>query len=95
MAEHGPLPSTTVLQLVAGVAEALESIHRAGLIHRDLKPSDVLLASDGPRVIDFGIARAMDATALTGPDVRLGTPGFMAPEQIAGREFTPALWSPR
>ncbi|QKV92560.1 protein kinase [Streptomyces sp. NA02950] len=87
---YGALPPTTVLQLVAGVAEALQSIHRAGLIHRDLKPSNVLLASDGPRVIDFGIAHAMDATALTGPDVRLGTPGFMAPEQIAGRDVSPA-----
>ncbi|WP_432011636.1 penicillin-binding transpeptidase domain-containing protein [Streptomyces cucumeris] len=89
--EHGALPPTTVLQLVAGVAEALQSIHGAGLIHRDLKPSNVLLASDGPRVIDFGIAHAMDATALTGPDERLGTPGYMAPEQISGRAVSPAL----
>ncbi|MQY10414.1 Serine/threonine-protein kinase PknD [Streptomyces sp. RB5] len=84
VSEHGPLPLRTVLQLAAGVAEALAAIHAAGVVHRDLKPSNVLLAEDGPRVIDFGIARASDATALTGADVRLGTPGFMAPEQIRG-----------
>ncbi|NGN66344.1 serine/threonine protein kinase [Streptomyces sp. A7024] len=89
--QYGPLPSATVLQLMAGVAEALKMIHAAGVIHRDLKPSNVLLAADGPRVIDFGIARAADATALTGTDVRLGTPAFMAPEQVSGRDISPAL----
>ncbi|MEV6109712.1 penicillin-binding transpeptidase domain-containing protein [Streptomyces sp. NPDC051940] len=82
VAQYGPLPLRTVLQLAAGVAEALTAIHAEGIVHRDLKPSNVLLAEDGPRVIDFGIARALDATALTSPEVRLGTPGFMAPEQI-------------
>ncbi|MGP3967063.1 serine/threonine-protein kinase [Streptomyces sp. 6N223] len=81
---HGPLPLETVLLLVAGVAEALQSIHAAGVIHRDLKPGNVLLAPDGPKVIDFGIARAADATSLTGTDVRVGTPSYMAPEQITG-----------
>jgi predicted Ser/Thr protein kinase len=89
--EHGVLPLRTVLQLTAGIAEALQTIHAAGVIHRDLKPSNVLLASDGPRVIDFGIARAADTTALTGTDVRLGTPAYMAPEQAMGGEVTPAL----
>ncbi|TGA83356.1 serine/threonine-protein kinase, partial [Streptomyces sp. MZ04] len=88
---HGVLPLPTVLQLMAGIAEALQTIHAAGVIHRDLKPSNVLLAADGPRVIDFGIARAADTTALTGTDVRLGTPAFMAPEQAMGGEVTPAL----
>ncbi|WP_406142305.1 protein kinase domain-containing protein [Streptomyces sp. NBC_01089] len=88
---HGPLPARTVLLLAAGVAEALQSVHTAGVIHRDLKPSNVLLASDGPRVIDFGIARAGDATALTGTDVLLGTPGYMAPEQVEGRTAGPAV----
>ncbi|MFI9208443.1 protein kinase [Streptomyces sp. NPDC053253] len=63
---HGPLPAPAVLRLVAGIAEALQVIHGAGVIHRDLKPANVLVAEDGPRVIDFGIARAADATGLTG-----------------------------
>lgn len=88
---HGALPLPTVLQLVAGIAEALQTVHAAGVTHRDLKPSNVLLASDGPRVIDFGIARAADTTALTGTDVRLGTPAYMAPEQAVGGDVTPAL----
>ncbi|MDT0265392.1 serine/threonine-protein kinase [Streptomyces sp. DSM 44915] len=88
--EHGPLPSQTVLLLVGGVAEALQSIHATGIVHRDLKPGNVLLSADGPKVIDFGIARAADVTALTGTDVRVGTPAFMAPEQITGTSLTPA-----
>ncbi|GGR85513.1 hypothetical protein GCM10010284_18350 [Streptomyces rubiginosohelvolus] len=60
---HGPLPPRTVLLLMAGIAEALQAIHGAGVVHRDLKPANVLLAEDGPRVIDFGIARAADAAA--------------------------------
>ncbi|MFD7509234.1 serine/threonine-protein kinase [Streptomyces sp. NPDC059853] len=81
---HGPLPLDTVLLLVAGVAEALASIHGAGVVHRDLKPGNVLLSAEGPKVIDFGIAQAADTTALTGTDVRVGTPAYMAPEQITG-----------
>ncbi|MCQ0025245.1 serine/threonine protein kinase, partial [Streptomyces somaliensis DSM 40738] len=87
---HGPMPADTVLLLTAGIAEALQVIHGAGIVHRDLKPGNVLLASDGPRVIDFGIARAADATSLTGSGVTIGTPSFMAPEQAAGSEVTPA-----
>ncbi|BBC36761.1 hypothetical protein SGFS_080550 [Streptomyces graminofaciens] len=90
VAEHGPLPLSSVLLLLAGVAEALSVIHGAGIVHRDLKPSNVLLAADGPRVIDFGIARAADATALTGTGVSIGTPAFMSPEQAAGKPVTPA-----
>jgi Protein kinase domain len=88
--DHGPLPTQTVLLLMAGVAEALAAIHAAGLVHRDLKPSNVLLGADGPRVIDFGIARAADATVLTRAGMRVGSPQFMAPEQIRGGEVTPA-----
>ncbi|MFF7838631.1 serine/threonine-protein kinase [Streptomyces ossamyceticus] len=90
VAEHGALPVTSVLLLLAGVAEALKVIHAAGIVHRDLKPTNVLLTSDGPRVIDFGIARAADATALTGTGVSIGTPAFMSPEQAAGKPITPA-----
>jgi serine/threonine protein kinase len=90
VAEHGPMPAATVYQIVAGVAEALQAIHSAGVIHRDLKPSNVLLAPDGPRVIDFGIARAAEATALTRSGMQVGSPQFMAPEQVAGDPATPA-----
>ncbi|MGM9443540.1 serine/threonine-protein kinase [Streptomyces murinus] len=87
---HGPLPVRTVLLLVAGIAEALQAIHRAGVVHRDLKPANVLIADDGPRVIDFGIARATDTTALTSTGLRIGTAAFMAPEQAMGLPVTPA-----
>ncbi|MGW0773952.1 serine/threonine-protein kinase [Streptomyces sp. NPDC002835] len=90
VAQHGKLPVETVLLLVAGIAEALQIIHGAGIVHRDLKPANVLLAADGPRVIDFGIARAADATSLTSSGVTIGTPSFMAPEQAAGSHVTPA-----
>ncbi len=90
VAEHGPLPETSVLRLLGGVAEGLSAVHSAGLVHRDLKPANVLLAADGPRVIDFGIAHAADATALTGTGAVLGTPAFMAPEQVAGAAVSPA-----
>jgi len=90
VAEHGPLPSLTVFRLVAGVAEGLAAVHACGIIHRDLKPANVLLAEDGPRLIDFGIAHAAEATSLTRTGRTVGTPAFMAPEQIRGRSTTPA-----
>jgi len=90
VADHGPMPVQTVYRIMAGVAEALQAIHAAGVIHRDLKPSNVLLAPDGPRVIDFGIARAAEAAALTRTGLRVGSPQFMAPEQVAGQPTTPA-----
>ncbi len=88
--EAGPLPEDAVLKLAAGLAEALRVIHDCGLVHRDLKPGNVLLAPDGPRVIDFGIARALDGTALTSAESLLGTPSYMSPEQAQGQPAGPA-----
>ncbi|MEU5689690.1 protein kinase domain-containing protein [Streptomyces venezuelae] len=90
LAAHGPMPESTVRVLGGGLAEALAAIHRAGLIHRDLKPSNILLTLDGPRVIDFGISRAVDGTVLTAEGQIAGSPGFMSPEQSRGLELTPA-----
>ena len=87
--EHGPLPPRSVLALAAGLAEGLGAIHAAGVVHRDLKPANVLLAEDGPRVIDFGISRAVEASALTHTGLVVGSPGFMSPEQAEGREVGP------
>jgi serine/threonine protein kinase len=77
----GPLPVPVVRWLAAGCAEALESIHEAGLVHRDLKPSNVLVSPDGPRVIDFGVARAVERIQMTTTHGAVGTPAYMAPEQ--------------
>ena len=88
---QGPMPEAMTFRLVAGIAEALQAIHAAGVVHRDLKPSNVLLAPDGPRVIDFGIARALEATSLTRTGMMVGSPQFMAPEQILDQPVTPAI----
>lgn len=88
--ERGPLPADEVLVLTARIAEALETIHAAGVIHRDLKPSNIVLTADGPKVIDFGIARAVDVTAVTATGMRAGTPAYMAPEYIRGQQVTEA-----
>ncbi|WP_433337661.1 serine/threonine-protein kinase [Spirillospora sp. CA-294931] len=88
--EFGPLPVESVWTLAAGTAEALVSLHAAGVVHRDLKPANVLMAADGPRVIDFGIARALEGTTLSHTGARAaGSPGFMSPEQVAGGPVGP------
>ncbi|WP_405586519.1 protein kinase domain-containing protein [Streptomyces sp. NBC_01092] len=92
--DHGALPERSVRILAAGLAHALKDIHAAGIVHRDLKPSNVLVTIDGPRVIDFGIARALESvgeSGLTRTGALIGSPGFMAPEQVRGDlRITPA-----
>ncbi|GAA3506888.1 serine/threonine-protein kinase [Streptomyces showdoensis] len=92
--QHGPLPEQSVRVLANRLALALRAIHEAGLVHRDLKPSNVLVTVDGPRVIDFGIARALDSISGDSLQTRtgmvIGSPGFMSPEQVRGLHVTPA-----
>ncbi|MFE0253200.1 PQQ-binding-like beta-propeller repeat protein [Streptomyces sp. NPDC059010] len=81
--ERGPLREAELRQLALGLVEALRDIHRAGVVHRDLKPANVLMAEDGPRVIDFGISRAAENhQTLTETGQMIGTPPFMSPEQF-------------
>ncbi len=88
---HEPMPAESALALAAGLAEGLSAIHAASVVHCDLKPSNVLLSQDGPRVIDFGISRAAEAasTSLIAQGLVVGSPGFMSPEQAVGEEVGP------
>lgn len=87
---QGPLRPDGLRYVAAGLAEALVAIHRAGVVHRDLKPSNILLTDNGPRVIDFGIARALEDVNLTATGIVVGTPGYLSPEQITGGAIGPA-----
>jgi ABC-type phosphate transport system substrate-binding protein/predicted Ser/Thr protein kinase len=86
----GPQRPAAVLLLVSEVAEALRAIHAAGVVHRDLKPANVIVSPSGPKVIDFGIARATEVTSITATGVTPGTPAYMAPEYIRSGQVTPA-----
>ncbi|WP_343234846.1 serine/threonine-protein kinase [Streptomyces sp. ICC4] len=90
VAENGPLAPDAVLRLGAGLAEGLAAIHRCGLVHRDLKPGNVILAEDGPRIIDFGVAHAPGAEAMTRTGTVIGTYAYMSPEQIRADRVSPA-----
>lgn len=90
VAAEGPLRAADVAAIGAALSEGLVAVHEAGVVHRDLKPSNILLSPKGPRIIDFGIAWATGASTLTHVGTAVGSPGFLAPEQVRGAAVTPA-----
>ncbi|GAA4237487.1 hypothetical protein GCM10022254_49680 [Actinomadura meridiana] len=93
VAHDGPRSADQLERLAIGTVTALAAIHEAGIVHRDFKPNNVMLASDGPRVVDFGIARTVNSqeSAVTATGMVVGTPGYLAPEQLTGAPLTPAV----
>ncbi|WP_396447121.1 serine/threonine-protein kinase [Actinomadura sp.] len=93
VAHDGPRSPEELERLAIGTATALAAIHEAGIVHRDFKPNNVMLAADGPRVVDFGIARTVNSqeSAVTATGMVVGTPGYLAPEQLTGAPLTPAV----
>jgi serine/threonine protein kinase len=90
VAKEGVLPAAEVAAIGAALAEGLVAVHEAGVVHRDLKPSNILLSPKGPRIIDFGIAWSTGASTLTHVGTAVGSPGFLAPEQVRGQTVTTA-----
>lgn len=90
MRKHGALDEQLLIGLAAGVAEALAQIHEAGIAHRDLKPANIVLSPEGPRVLDFGVARAVDQTALTRTGSVMGSPGWISPDHYQGKPASTA-----
>ncbi|MGW0894544.1 serine/threonine-protein kinase [Saccharopolyspora sp. NPDC002578] len=93
--ERGPMPPEQVLDLARRLLSALEAAHAAGIVHRDVKPSNIMISGSGVKLADFGIAQTLDDTRLTTSGSIIGSPSFMAPERIQGADATPAsdLWS--
>ncbi|MES9540498.1 MULTISPECIES: serine/threonine-protein kinase [unclassified Actinomadura] len=93
VAHDGPRSAAELERLAIGTVTALAAIHEAGIVHRDFKPNNVMLAADGPRVVDFGIARTVNSqeSAVTATGMVVGTPGYLAPEQLTGAPLTPAV----
>jgi serine/threonine protein kinase len=91
--QEGSFHGASLERLAIGTATALAAIHEAGIVHRDFKPNNVLLASDGPRVVDFGIARSVNSqqSSVTATGMVVGTPGYLAPEQLTGEPLTPSV----
>ena len=87
----GPVRGERLRALMVALAEAVDTIHRSGVTHRDLKPGNVLLAEDQPVVVDFGVATATEATSITVVGTVMGSPGWMAPEQVTGGAPSPAM----
>src|SRR3954467_10178620 len=90
VADEGPLGAAEAAWIGAALSEGLVAVHEAGVVHRDLKPSNILLSPKGPRIIDFGIAWSTGASTLTHVGTAVGSPGFLAPEQVRGATVTPA-----